>query len=96
MGAGEQMARLAESGSSRPALVTLFIAFVLSAWSLYGLSGAGVVFRRPLLRAGLITITAVYSIRGFAFLPLMTLIPGRCVSFYGTLQSAPSLASFMR
>ena len=50
MGAGEQMAQLAESGSSRPTVVTVFIACVLLVWSLYALSGAGVV-RSPFLIA---------------------------------------------
>ena len=82
MGAGEQMARLAESGSSYPAVVTLFIACVLFVWALYALSGAGVIRRLPLLRPILGTITAVYLIRGFAFLPLMSAIPGRSLHFW--------------
>ena len=82
MGAGEQMARLAESGSSRPTVVTLFIACVLLIWSLYALSGAGTIGRLPLLRSGLSVITVVYLIRGFAFVPLMSVIPGRSLHFW--------------
>jgi hypothetical protein len=82
MGAGEQMAQLAESGSSRPTIVTLFIACVLFMWSLYALSGAGVIGRLPLLRSGLVAITAVYLIRGLGFIPLMSIIPGRSLNFW--------------
>lgn len=82
MGAGEQMARLAEAGSSRPTVITLFIACVLFAWSLYALSGAGVIRRLPLLRSALCAITAVYLVRGFAFVPLMSVIPGRSLDFW--------------
>jgi hypothetical protein len=82
MGAGEQMARLAESGSSYPAIVTLFIACVLLVWSLYALSGAGAIGRLPLLRSVLSAVTAVYLIRGFAFAPLMSVIPGRSLNFW--------------
>lgn len=82
MGAGEQMARLAEAGSIYPSVVTLFISCVLLVWSLYALSGAGVIRRLPLLRTGLTAITAVYLIRGFAFVPLMSVIPGRTLQFW--------------
>jgi hypothetical protein len=82
MGAGEQMARLAESGSAYPAVVTLVIACILCLWSLYALSGAGVIGRLPLLRPVLAAITAVYLIRGFAFVPLMSVIPGRSLHFW--------------
>ena len=42
-GAGERMARLAAAGHIVPALVTVGIAAVLIVWSLYALSGAGVI-----------------------------------------------------
>jgi hypothetical protein len=92
MGAGEQMVRLAESGSSRPTIVTLFIACVLFVWSLYALSGAGIIRRLPWLRSCLVAITAVYLIRGFAFVPLMSAIPGRTLQFW--LWSSATCAVF--
>lgn len=64
------MARLAEAGSARPTLVTLTIAVILFIWGLYALSGAGVVFRLPLLRTALAAITFIYLARGFAGLIL--------------------------
>ena len=92
MGAGERMARLAESGSSYPTVVTLFIACVLFIWALYALSGAGAIRRLPLLRPILTAITAVYLIRGFALLPLMSVIPGRSLDFW--LWSSATCAVF--
>ena len=64
MGAGEGMARLAEQGSNKPTIITLGIAAILLIWSLYALSGAGVIAKLPLLRTGLSVITAIYLIRG--------------------------------
>jgi hypothetical protein len=63
-GAGEQMAVLAEQGSMRPTLITSLIVLILATWSLYALSGAGVIARLPLLRLGLSVITAIYLARG--------------------------------
>lgn len=84
LGAGEQMARMASEGRPYPAVVTLGIAAVLVIWSLYALSGAGVIGRLPLLRAALCAITAIYLLRSVAFLPLMTVIPGNSLTFWLT------------
>lgn len=65
-GAGERMATLAERGSVEPTLVTLGIAAMLFVWGLYALSGAGVIFKLPLLKLGLSLITFVYLARGVA------------------------------
>ena len=70
LGAGERMARLAERGSLRPALITIGIATILGFWSAYAFSGAGVLPRLPLLRPALIAICAIYALRAAA-LPLM-------------------------
>ena len=45
-GAGERMARLAARGSTYPTVLTASIAVVLGLWTLYALSGAGLI-RRP-------------------------------------------------
>lgn len=71
-GAGERMARAAQAGHLRPTLITLGIASVLTLWSFYALSGAGLVAPLPLLRSGLCLITAIYLLRGLAILPLLT------------------------
>ena len=65
-GAGEKMATLAESGSRFPTMLTIGIAGVLSTWSIYGLSGAGLIDRLPLLVPVLVVVTGVYSLRALA------------------------------
>jgi hypothetical protein len=79
-GAGERMAQMAIAGSLYPAVVTAVIASVLAAWSLYALSGAGVIRALPLLRPTLCAITAVYLLRGLVILPLVAL--GRSTPFW--------------
>ena len=76
-GAGEGMAKLAETGSIEPTVITLSIAAILSVWGLYALSGAGVVFKLPLLKLGLWLITAIFFVRGVAglILPFVTTHP---------------------
>jgi hypothetical protein len=49
-GAGERMVRLSASGSVTPAIITGGIAVVLTLWSLYAFSAAGVIPRLPLIR----------------------------------------------
>jgi hypothetical protein len=70
-GAGEGMARLAARGSTYPAVVTAGIASVLGVWTLYALSGAGVIRRLPFLRAALWLIAAIYLARGVLGIPLV-------------------------
>jgi hypothetical protein len=72
-GAGEEMARLAARGSIYPTLVTLSIAAILAVWTLYALSGAGVIRRLPLLRLALTLIAAVYLARGILGVPAVLL-----------------------
>ncbi|MDO6567713.1 hypothetical protein Q4561_11645 [Alteromonas sp. 1_MG-2023] len=76
-GAGERMAQLAADGDPYPTIVTLVIASVLTGWGLYALSGAGVIFKLPLLKICLVLITAVYLLRGLAGLvgPFLTSSP---------------------
>lgn len=80
-GAGEEMARMAEAGSWVPGMVTSGIVVVLVIWSLYALSGAGVVGRLPLLRAALCIITGVYLLRGLAALPVAVFQPEQATAF---------------
>ena len=82
LGAGERMAQLADAGHWYPPVITVAIASVLLSWALYALSGAGVIRRLPLLRTVLCGITAVYLLRGVAFIPLMPLFPGNSATFW--------------
>jgi hypothetical protein len=75
-GAGERMARLSARGSAYPTVVTAGIAFVLGLWALYGLSGAGVIRRLPLLRLALVLIACVYFARGILGIPLVLFVDG--------------------
>jgi hypothetical protein len=82
-GAGERMAQLAAAGDIFPTLVTAGIATVLALWSLYALSGAGMILRLPLLRTGLCVITGIYLLRGIAGFWLAAMAPGeRSVAFW--------------
>ncbi len=74
-GAGEELASMAESGSWYPAVLTGAIAVVLLVWALYAFSGAGLMRRLPFLKAGLVVISALYLIRGLAFIPVYLMQP---------------------
>ena len=80
-GAGEAMALAAEAGRAYPAVVTFAIAVVLALWAMVALSGAGVVRRWPMLRWGLVAITAIYLLRGLAIVPLLLFAPGQATPF---------------
>lgn len=82
LGAGESMARMAAAGHWYPTVITLAIAAVLGVWGAYALSGAGVLPHLPLLRPALCVITAVYLLRGLAFVPMRIAMPGRSTSFW--------------
>ncbi len=68
-GAGEELATMAENGSWIPALVTFAITLVLLVWALYAFSGAGLIRRLPFLKQGLVVVSAIYLVRGLAFIP---------------------------
>ena len=86
-GAGERFAVAAAEGQYYPALVTTGIAAVLSMWSAYALSGAGVIPQLPLLRMVLVGVTAIYLLRGIAFVP-MVIAKGGQVSPFALWSSA--------
>ena len=81
-GAGEQMALLSEQGSIQPILVTSGIVLVLSIWSMYAFSAAGVIFKLPLIRLALVLITLIYLVRGIAGFFLVSSPMGRSPDFW--------------
>ena len=81
LGAGETMARMAEQGSITPSLITLGIAAVLAIWAAYAFSGAGLLPRLPLLRTGLVVISAIYLLRGLALIPALVINRGEVAPF---------------
>lgn len=62
--------RLAEQGSPSPPLITLAIVLLLTIWSAYAFSGAGLLRRLPLIRTALIAISIIYLLRGLVLLPI--------------------------
>ncbi|MEO4045852.1 hypothetical protein AAFN46_02020 [Pseudomonas sp. CAU 1711] len=80
-GAGERMAVAATAGHWYPAVVTAGIALVLSTWSAYALSGAGIIQPLPLLKLGLSVITAIYLVRGLAIVPLLVVAREKATPF---------------
>jgi len=81
-GAGEQMALMAERGDWHPTIVTTILVLILMLWALYALSGAGIIRRLPLLRTALCVISAIFLLRGLAFVAIMPLFPENSVLFW--------------
>lgn len=64
-GIGKEMKELAQTHSSVPYLLTIFVAVVFFIFGLYGLS-AGKKFRKlPFLKPAIFIIAAIYLFRGF-------------------------------
>ena len=82
LGAGEQMAVLAENGHWYPPVVTSVIACILFVWALFAFSGAGAIRHLPLVRWVLLAITLVFVFRGIAFPILGPLFPGNSSTFW--------------
>ena len=80
-GAGEAIASAAERGEWMPHIMTFGIAIVLAIWAVYAFSGAGKFRRLPLLRTGLIVISAIYLLRGLILAPLLATQPDKVDAF---------------
>jgi hypothetical protein len=81
-GAGEQMAQMAEQGLWYPTIMTSGIVAMLLIWSLYGLSGAGVIRRLPLTRMVLVLVAGVFLLRAVGFVALMPAFPENSLTFW--------------
>jgi len=81
-GAGEKMTILAEQGSMQPTIITSGIVLVFSLWSVYAFSGAGIIYRLPLIRLALILITLIYLVRGVAGFFFINSPMGRSPEFW--------------
>ena len=68
---GPGLARQAESGSWQPALMTLVLTWLFVVFAAYGLSGAGVIRRLPLLAGVLLLIGGLYTFRGLSIVGQM-------------------------
>ncbi|MBO1254825.1 hypothetical protein J3L16_03870 [Alteromonas sp. 5E99-2] len=81
-GAGEKMAMMAEAGEYYPTIVTSGLVLVLLIWSIYGLSGARLIIKLPLLRTALVLISSIYVLRGVVFVVLMPIFPENSLTFW--------------
>lgn len=68
-GAPEEFATLTEAGSYAPAVLTATFAGIFGIWAVYGFGGARRIRRPPLVRLGLVVISAVYLLRGMSVIP---------------------------
>ncbi|RTR37219.1 hypothetical protein EKG38_20000 [Shewanella canadensis] len=82
LGAGEQMAQMAESGHSYPTTVTSIISAVLLLWATYAFSGAGLIIKLPLVRLGLALISVVLLARALGFYFIMPAFPDNSLTFW--------------
>lgn len=65
-GAGEEMARLDESGSWYPKIVTSLITVIFTIWGFYALSAAEIIKRLPFLRTVIFSISGILILRGIS------------------------------
>lgn len=82
LGAGEELAVLAEQGHWYPTAVTLLIAVILFVWTLYALAAAGVTRVLPLQKTALVLISLVLLVRGVSFVFLMPYFVGNSITFW--------------
>ncbi|MEZ5681328.1 MAG: hypothetical protein R3E14_08520 [Erythrobacter sp.] len=74
-GAPEPLIVAYEGGEMRLVWMTVAIALVLAIWAAYAFSGAGWIGKLPLLRTGLVLISAIYLARGLFLLPALLRAP---------------------
>jgi hypothetical protein len=82
LGAGEPIIRMSASGHWYPPFIAFSIGSVLSVWSAYALSGAGMLPPLPHLRWVLVGISAIYLLRAVAFPLLKPAFPGNSNAFW--------------
>lgn len=58
-----------ERGSFMPGLFTLGLTLLFATWAAYAFSGARLLPRLPLLKAGLVGIGSIYTLRGLVLFP---------------------------
>lgn len=69
LGAGEDMARAAASGSAVPGIVTAGLAVLFGAWAWWAFAATGDRRKPPGWRVGMIGIGAAYLLRGLLLVP---------------------------
>ena len=95
-GSGPAIARMLREHDPVIYVITFSLVIVFALCGLYGLSGAGRFARLPLLRTGLLTIGAIYLLRGLMFFPELLCITGiirKDIPLQNLLSSAVSLST---
>jgi len=82
LGAGNPVVQMAAKGHWYPIFVAVAVGALLSVWSLYALSGAGVMAQLPYVRTALSVITSIYLLKAVAFPLLKPTFPGNCDTFW--------------
>ena len=81
-GASEQIASWAEQGNIKSTIITSSITLVLSIWSAYAFSAAGMIPKLPFMKLVMVTITSIYLLRGVGGFFLMSNPMGRSSEFW--------------
>ncbi|VVS95624.1 hypothetical protein [Desulfoluna spongiiphila] len=74
VGAGKNMAAMAENGSWIPMGLTLTIILIFLMFGLYAFSGAGYVRSLPFTKAALVVTSCVYLTRGIGSIPVIVFV----------------------
>lgn len=74
-GAPEPLIVAYEAGAMGLVWMTVGIAVLLALWAAYAFAGAGLIRRLPLLRTGLVVISAIYLARGALLFPALAAAP---------------------
>lgn len=82
IGATEPIVDMATKGHFYPVLVCLVAASVLFTCAAFAFSGAGYIWRLPLLRTALVLIACGLIFHGVAFIPLVLLRPELMIGVY--------------
>lgn len=82
LGAGEAIAQMAARGHWYPPCIASVMGMLLSSWSAYALSGAGLIYRLPLTQHALIVIAIILIGRALAFPFLNPVFPGNSQAFW--------------
>ncbi len=82
LGAGEPIARMAETGHWYANFIAFAIGTLLAVWAAYALSGAGLLIRLPFVQLVLSAITGIYLLRAVAFPLLKPAFPNNSDTFW--------------
>jgi len=74
LGAGEDIAAMAENGSWFPMGLTLAIILIFLVFGLYAFSGAGYLRRLPFTKTALVVISCIYLTRGIGSIPVIVFV----------------------